>query len=465
MRNVRRLGVGLFFLCVVSALHGCGGGGGGGGESEADKVINSLGSVIGSIRGVELDTDSIAADVRAGRTVELPFAKVNNDLITQEVQLTLRNLRNPELVAAYVKDGVANDFEALTLPPPATYQGVVEPDRGGVAVFTINDEVVEGNILVAPDGWSVIEPLEPLLLQHDFNESQRNAALAKYNHVVYNVMNAKGHIVVDDDVLSLQAASAGRSAGLGGSLVLSVVADGDQELYGAYPPDGVMPFWLKQEALFNVVDWLFNCVEPDANDDNSYARCDNAFDGGSDGFQATVRIDRLEVWKAGGPAGPARDDLLDQSIVATHEASPPCCGPPHTAGRSALVNFFSGKSVVGGAGLAAGIGGLDIYDDATCHLRAADSLCHHCIAQLVAGNEFPGTVFLQELLLAHEIGHVVGAHEQINPLFACWLFGEQCGPNLMGSIAFGGNSKYLFTDDDATGRIGPLLEERLGETP
>jgi hypothetical protein len=37
----------------------------------------------------------------------------------------------------------------MPLPPPATYQGKVRD--GGVAVFTINDAVVEGSMLVAPE--------------------------------------------------------------------------------------------------------------------------------------------------------------------------------------------------------------------------------------------------------------------------------------------------------------------------
>jgi hypothetical protein len=77
-------------------------------------------------------------------------------------------------------------------------------------------------------------------------------------------------------------------------LVLSVGLDGDDAFYRAYPPDSVMPFWLKGEAMFNVLDWLLNCGEPDAYAGNVYARCGNDFEGGSNGFRARVRLDRLE---------------------------------------------------------------------------------------------------------------------------------------------------------------------------
>src|SRR6185295_15415821 len=126
-------------------------------------------------------------------------------------------------------------------------------------------------------------------------------------------------------------------------LVMSIVADGDEELFRAFPLDSVMPFWLKQETLLNAIDWLYNCVEPNQNGDNAYADCGNEFDGGVDAFQARLRIDRLEVWTGGGPNAPDRGTLLVQSVTATHQAEPPCCGAPHTAGRSSLVHFFSGK--------------------------------------------------------------------------------------------------------------------------
>jgi len=460
MREIVLRHLSLFASFILAAgILGCGGDDGG--PSEADQVIAELADSIGQIQPVQLDTASIAGDVRAGRTVGLPFVKVDNQLVEQNVSLTLRNLRDASLTVADVKDGVTDSFETLLLPPPATYQGFVEPGRGP-AVFTINDRVVEGNMLIAPEGWSLIEPLEPLLRQRNFTEGQRQAALAKYNHVVYNALNAirTGSEPVDDNPGGGNSGSPQESA-----LVFPVVADGDAALYAAYPRASVMPFWLKQEALFNVVDWLFNCVEPGSNPGNAYTRCDNGFDGGHDGFQASISIERLEVWKAGGPSSPSREALLHDSILATHQASPPCCGPPHTAGRAPLVNFFSGKTLAGGSGEAAGVGGLDVYDEETCQATGTSQLCHHSITQVVVGGEFPGTTFYQQLLLAHEIGHVAGAAEQPNFLSVCWLFEQQCGPNLMGSYAFGGNSKYLFTDSDAMFVIGPLLSERLPEAP
>jgi hypothetical protein len=160
-----------------------------------------------------------------------------------------------------------------------------------------------------------------------------------------------------------------------------------------------MPFWLKEETLFNVLDWLFNCVEPDANPDNAYARCDNAFDGGANGFQARVRLDRLEAWEAGGPSSTNRDELLRQSARETHQATPPCCGPPHTAGRSSLVFFFSGRTLEPGAGVAS-VSGLAVYGD-SCFAEGDDFLCHHALTQVTPGGHFPGNAFFQELLVAH----------------------------------------------------------------
>src|SRR5262249_2466624 len=153
-----------------------------------------------------------------------------------------------------------------------------------------------------------------------------------------------------------------------------------------------------------------------------------------------------------------------QSIAQTHQAMPPCCGPPHTAGRSNLVHFFSGKDLLEGAGVAAGIGGLDIYGERCSAGNAEDLYCHHALSQLVPGREFPGTAFFQVLLVPHEIGHNNGAAEQPGGLGVCWLFDTQCGGNLMNSFGFSGMSVYLYTEDDAQSVIGPLLAARLGAT-
>jgi hypothetical protein len=247
-------------------------------------------------------------------------------------------------------------------------------------------------------------------------------------------------------------------------LVLSIVADGDAALYRAYPLDSVMPFWLKQETILNSVDWLYNCVEPDTNAGNGYARCDNDFDGGTNAFQVRLRIDRLEVWTSGGPDSPSRDGTLRQSISMTHQASPPCCGDPHTAGESNLVHFFSGTAFVDGSGLAAGEGGLNYYGP-FCFDPGPLFRCHHAVSQIVPGNGFRGTAFHQHALVAHELGHNNGAYEAFAGDFVCWLFGKECGASLMTSNpSFDRNTLYRYTEDD-TARMAALLEEQLGSGP
>ncbi len=436
--------------------------------SMADQTVAKALAGIEPFHGVKLDTAAIAAAVRAGRTVGLPFVTQENRLTVAGVRLTLRDLRNPDLDRVDVKNGVNKTFRFIPLPPPATYQGRVE-GKPGVAIFTINDRVVEGNILLAPDGWSIIEPLEPLLRLRGVDPKQREMILREYNHIVYNVRNQHGRVVADADLFpnAGPAKNAGpvkrAPAAVKTPLVVSAVADGDADFYRAYPPDSVMPFWLKEEALYNVLDWLFNCVEPDANADNAYALCDNKFDGGGDGFQARVRLDRLEAWEAGGPGSGDREELLRQSARETHQATPPCCGAPHTAGRSSLVFFFSGRTLRPGAGVAS-VSGLDIYGD-SCFAAGQDFLCHHALTQVTPSAEFPGNAFFQELLVAHEVGHILGGAEQPFAFGVCWLFGEQCGTNLMGSMSFSGNPLYLYTKEDTEFVMGPLMRERLGGKP
>jgi hypothetical protein len=447
-----RLGIGMVVLCLL-------GGYGRAGNAAAGTAVPAL-AALEPFHLVKLDTAAIAAAVRAGAPVRLPFVTQNDTLTTVQVRLALRNLRSRSLTVADLKNGVGKTFRTITLPPPATYQGRVV-DKEGVAVLTVNPQVVEGNILIAPDGngWSIIEPLEPQLRLHGVDAARRAALLRDYNHIVYNVRTQHQHVKVDADLYHGAAAAAHRKAAAPTQLVVSTVGDGDDAFVRAYPLDSVMPFWLKEETLFNSLDWLFNCIEPAANSANSFALCDNPFDGGADGFRASVQLDRLEGWEAGGPNSADRDELLRQSARETHQAAPPCCGPPHTAGRSALVFFFSGRTLQPGAGVAS-VAGLDVYGDSCFSDR--EYLCHHALTQVTPSAGFPGNAFFQELLVAHEVGHILGGAEQPLPFGVCWLHGKQCGPNLMGSIAFSGDAIYLFTADDTHFVMGPLLQERLG---
>ncbi|MDX2165562.1 MAG: M12 family metallo-peptidase [Deltaproteobacteria bacterium] len=386
-------------------------------------------------------------------------------MVEREVRLTLRNLRNPALTEFVLKDGAAGSGSSMPLPAPATYQGTVRD--GGVAVATVTAAAVEGSMLVAPEGWSFIEPLEPQLRLHEVEPGARRRLLRKYNHIVYNTRRTAPDQLPRDDP--------GRPPVVVGPpqppapLVMSVVADGDAALWRAYPLDSVMPFWLKQETLLNGVDWLYNCVEPDANAANAYAECDNQFDGGSGAFQARVRIDRLEVWTSGGPTAPTRRAVLNQSAAMTHQSSPLCCGPPHTAGRSSIVHFFSGTAFTDGAGEAFGIGGLNYYGP-RCREDAGTGLCHHAVSQLVASQSpsftFNGTAFEQLALVAHEIGHNNNANDimQFEPV--CWLFDTQCGQTLMFTAnGFNGEMLFLYVPLVAEMEMGPLMASQLPRAP
>ena len=428
-------------------------------RATADRIVAQALSAIAPIHPVKLDTRLIAATVRAGRPVQLPFVDLGNHLTVATVRLTPHSLRGPGLTVADLKNGISKSYRTIPLPPPATYQGRVEP-KPGAAVLTIDERVVEGNILMAPDGWSIIEPLEPQLRQRGVDAQQREAVLKVYDHIVYNVrlLHAR-HVAVDADLIHGAPPIHRHERVEPTPLVATAVADGDDAFYRAYPPDSVMPFWLKEETLFNSLDWLLNCIEPEADAANSYGRCDNGFDGGHGQFQVRVQLDRLETWEAGGPSSTSRERLRE-SARETHQASPPCCGPPHTAGRASFVSFFSGRTLAEGAGLAS-VSGLAVYGQ-SCFSDGGDYLCHHALSQLTPGGEFPGNAFFQELLVAHEIGHIIGGPEQPLGLLQMWLFHQQQGNDLMYSLGFGHESLYLFREDDAR-FMGQLLQERLGK--
>ena len=427
-------------------------------RAAADRIVaQALGS-IEPIHVVRLDTRLIAATVQAGRPVQLPFVDLENRLTVATVRLTPHSLRGPGLTVADLKNGISRSYLTIPLPRPATYQGKVDA-KPGAAVLTVDEHVVEGNILMAPDGWSIIEPLEPQLRQRGVDVHQREAVLKVYDHIVYNVrLLHDRHITVDADLIHGAPPVNRHERVEPAQLVATAVADGDDAFYRAYPPDSVMPFWLKEETLFNSLDWLLNCIEPEADPANAYGRCDNGFDGGHGKFQVRVQLDRLETWVAGGPGSNSRERLLRESARQTHQASPPCCGPPHTAGRASFVSFFSGRTL-DGAGLAS-VDGLAVYAP-TCFSDGTDYLCHHALSQLTPGGEFPGNAFFQELLFAHEVGHIIGGPEQPMSLLQFWLFHQQDGNDLMNSFGFGHRSLYLYREDD-TRIMARLLQERLG---
>ena len=181
------------------------------GSSTVDPIVAKALAAIEPYHVVKLDTAAIAAAVRNGQIVRLPFVTQDNRLTGANVRLTLRAIRSPTLADVYVKNGVAKTYRSIRLPTPATYQGWVE-GRPGAAVFTINERVVEGNILQAPDGqgWSIIEPLEPLLRLRGVDAQQREAVLRQYDHIVYNVRAQRQRVLVDAD-LSPASKPAGRA--------------------------------------------------------------------------------------------------------------------------------------------------------------------------------------------------------------------------------------------------------------
>jgi hypothetical protein len=125
----------------------------GDGHQSNDQQLETLDSPLSEFSHstlVRLNTAALARAVQSGKEIQLPFARPGGGTVNRKVQLTLRNLRSPDLTEFVLKDGDAGTGSTRPLPPPATYQGKVR--NGGVAVFTINASIVEGSILEAPDG-------------------------------------------------------------------------------------------------------------------------------------------------------------------------------------------------------------------------------------------------------------------------------------------------------------------------
>ncbi len=430
---------------------------------------------------IYLDTRELDRQAREGLPVVLPFELPSGELVDKTLRLTPIDLRSTDFPGATLKDGARGRGSFVSLPSPATYQGFLG-SRGSAAV-TITDQAVEGHFLDA-DGWSVIEPLEPVVRllglelpgSKSGDETVELGLLGRVNHVIYNAttrglpaargpLAAKRPLPCSTEGAGLETCVEGSATGAvpradRRRLRMQVVLDGDPELYRAYPEGSTFPFWRKQEGMLNTLDWMLNCLEPEADSGNDWAFCANAFDGGHDGFRVRVEIVGLEAWTSGGPDAHDRDGLLRQSIQATHQADPPCCGPPHSAGRADLVVFLSGRALAGGAGLAAGVAGLSIYDEALC--RAQEPCCHHAVSQMAANDNLDGSAYQQLVLFAHEVGHVLGGPEDTMGMTMPWLDQSFFGHPLMYSnFGFFPGWALLYSEIDATQRMAPVLHQRL----
>ena len=188
---------------AVALLVGCGlwlaacGSSGGGSSDEVPAELRG----IGRIALIHLDTVALALAVESGQPIQLPFALQSGDIVEHQLQLTLRNLRSADLTEFVLKDGDAGSGSSLPLPAPATNQGVVTDATAGVAVFTITNAAVEGSMLVSPDGWSFIEPLEPVMRLRGVDPLVRARLLKKYDHILYNPREAIGDVRLRDDMV------------------------------------------------------------------------------------------------------------------------------------------------------------------------------------------------------------------------------------------------------------------------
>src|SRR5262249_37812052 len=203
--------------------------GDGGNHNTDQQTLDAALSELERFTPIHLDTAALALAVRAGQPIQLPFERQGGEVVERQVQLTLRNLRSPDLTEFVLKDGDAESGSSVPLPPPATYQGMVQ--ARGVAVFTITDEAVEGRMLGSPDGWSFIEPLNPELRLRNVARGARHRLLERYNHIVYNARDAHGGAALNDNPVSSPPVQAPPQPPA--PLVMSMVADGDAVLYRA----------------------------------------------------------------------------------------------------------------------------------------------------------------------------------------------------------------------------------------
>lgn len=76
-------------------------------------------------------------------------------------------------------------------------------------------------------------------------------------------------------------------------------------------------------------------------------------------------------------------------------------------------------------------------------------------------DDFPGTAIAQQWMVAHEVGHNIGAeHEWGDPSPVCWLQPRECGSSIM--IQWFDNSLKFFYQDNRGKEIAKAVQHRLG---
>lgn len=364
------------------------------------QVQEVLGSQVSDFQIREIDVGQVTDELESGETT-LPIVTPHNEVREINWQSRPADLRPDSVDTGILREGDAT--EEVPLPPEQSYL-VGDPETsyriGGLTVLDDDRTMLRGLVQHSDFGISYFQSVNHLLRTDDHPNL----------HVLYNAENTEDFDIGDGDYVSADKSGSSKT---GAKLALDVnestgvVLDGDVDFYDADPST----VWRRQESLLFGVELTNEFVEPLS----------------SEKWRLELSIAGQEVWVSGGPSTSDPDQLMN-------ELEDPGYFLINSLSEKEMHLFLVGYDVNGLAGRAGGIGTPNGG-------WGGGSGDNHLFSETIFSQH------INRLILAHEVGHLIGGHHGNSITSGC--SGAKCGRSLMNPTITHG-TEYFFSDDNDT---------------